>query len=183
MSRLFYEDDEQQPSGSMLEGGPARGPVLEGSPAGGRKPRRTKAQSYMEKVGKLIPAEVVAAYEMLSGFVPGINPESWHAGFYWLAFAIGLVCTPVYMFWQSERGRAESLAHCAIYRFVRGVGLCAFRNASTTGQPLSGIASRVRPCRVQPADWLQGTKKVNQAHFNEISRCLSRTIRCAGSNI
>jgi hypothetical protein len=67
----------------------------------------------MEKLGKLIPAEVVAGYEMLSGFVPGVNPESWRAGFYWLAFVIGLVCTPLYMLWQSERGRPRA-SHIAL---------------------------------------------------------------------
>jgi len=50
---------------------------------------------------------------MLSGFVPGVNPESWRAGFYWLAFVIGLVCTPLYMLWQSERGRPRA-SHIAL---------------------------------------------------------------------
>jgi hypothetical protein len=85
MARLYYEDSANRPK---LMGG-------------GKQDRRT----YLEKVAKLVPAEIVAGYTAINGFIPKIDPQTWHFGFYWGAFGLGVVGTFFYMLWQSEKDK------------------------------------------------------------------------------
>ena len=63
------------------------------------------AKEYLEKVAKLIPAEIIATYLSIIGFVPLIKNASLHEGFYWGAFIFCAVLTPVYFYWQAEKDK------------------------------------------------------------------------------
>jgi hypothetical protein len=83
MARLYYES-------------PTNKPKLVG---GGKQPR----QEYLEKVAKLIPAEIVAAYTTVNGFVEAIKPPEWHWVLYIVVFILGVIGTFVYMRWQADK--------------------------------------------------------------------------------
>lgn len=52
---------------------------------------------YLEKVSRLVPAEVVAGYLTMIGFAGSIKNIQTQNIFIWIIFAIGLVLTPIYL--------------------------------------------------------------------------------------
>lgn len=111
MSRLFYESSPPPaaaPLHSPLSDGPAHG-------TGAPKPAKAAstsgaAQKYLEKIAKTVPAEIVTGYKALLAVLAGIQAEDLRKKSYWGAFVICLVCTPLYMWWQSEKGRPKIVA-------------------------------------------------------------------------
>ena len=91
MSRLYYEQDAI--GGKSLE-----------------RSRKDGAKNYLEKVAKLVPSEILAAYMTMVGLVSSIKlvPEEHH---FWIYMAIFLVCIPItiwYLSFQSEKGRPRA---------------------------------------------------------------------------
>jgi hypothetical protein len=83
MARLFYE-----------------------TPPTSRGPRRgfeVKADSrYLEKVAKLVPSEVIAAYVALVGFVPLVRSEPARPWLYAVVTVACAVLTPIYLNQQAD---------------------------------------------------------------------------------
>ncbi|MEL7059370.1 MAG: hypothetical protein AAGN46_05000 [Acidobacteriota bacterium] len=129
MSRLYYppaptpssaEADSNEPtavSGTLRGGGPAAalpapgalGRDLDGpegsAPGDDRSTKSEAAKGYLEKVAKLVPSEIVAAYLSLVGFsqlVAHVPLRPWVAGG---VFAACLALTPLYIRYQAEPGR------------------------------------------------------------------------------
>lgn len=86
MSRLYYSPEK-----------------FEGADDDKKNVSNPSAKEYLEKVAKLIPAEIIAAYLAIIGFVPLIKKASFHEGFYWGAFIFCALLTPVYFYWQAEK--------------------------------------------------------------------------------
>lgn len=87
MSRLYYEESIARP-------------VM--------RSRRAGSQEYLEKVAKLVPAEIIAGYIALVGFVPLIRMTDLHPWFFAAGFLLCLVLTPVYLNSQAEQDRPKS---------------------------------------------------------------------------
>jgi hypothetical protein len=77
-----------------------------------------ETKEYLQKVASLVPAEIVAAYNLVISLVTGIQPKEWQAGFYWLCFCAGVLGTAAYTNWQIGKGW-EKVRHLAVY-------VCAF---------------------------------------------------------
>jgi hypothetical protein len=88
MSRLYYES-----------------PLTRAAMAGAGAP----AKEYMEKIAKLIPAEIIAGYVTLVGLVPLIKAEwQWlYPWFYLVIFLLSLVLTPIYLYAQADAGKPK----------------------------------------------------------------------------
>jgi hypothetical protein len=85
MSRLYYETDPAftVPKDALrLETG---------------SDTEASAKSYLEKVAKLVPNEVIIGYLTIIGFVPVIRLLRLQGWFYWGTFALALVLTPIYL--------------------------------------------------------------------------------------
>ena len=87
-----------------MEGGGASGQVPNDQPPESQK---DKGKRYLEKVAKLIPGEVVLGYQTLVAIVAGIKIEGAQPWFYWGAFVIGLIATPLYLGWMAEKDRSK----------------------------------------------------------------------------
>jgi hypothetical protein len=100
MSRLYYEADHvfAVPKDALrLETGS----------------HTAAAKSYLEKVAKLVPSEVIIGYLTIIGFVPLIRFLWLRGWFYWGTFALGLVLTPIYLNFQAEKGKPKT-AHLGV---------------------------------------------------------------------
>lgn len=95
MSRLFYD----KPKG------------LEAEEFNAVSTDTTK--EYLEKVAKIIPGEVIAAYLAMIGFVPLIKNEALHQPAYWTVFAFGTLGTGLYINYQADPNRPK-WAHIAV---------------------------------------------------------------------
>jgi hypothetical protein len=84
MSRLFYDKT------LLITGGGGEG-----------------SKDYLEKVAKLIPTEIIAAYVALLGFVPLIRNGNLHGWFYWAIFLFCSAMTPIYLNWQAEKDQPK----------------------------------------------------------------------------
>jgi hypothetical protein len=62
-------------------------------------------QGYLERVVKYVPAEVIAAYLALNGFVAAAKG---YETVYWIVFLVCLVCVPLYV-WRTTRTPKERL--------------------------------------------------------------------------
>jgi hypothetical protein len=61
------------------------------------------AGKAVEKIVKLIPAEVVAGYSALIYFASNVARESWHIWLFGIAFLAGLIATPTYLYFAANR--------------------------------------------------------------------------------
>lgn len=86
MARLYYEISEQTPR---------------------TRTRGKSSSEYFEKVAKLVPAELIAGYVALIGFVPLIRNSNLHPWFFGASFLLCLVLTPIYLNSQAEKGRPK----------------------------------------------------------------------------
>lgn len=91
MSRLYYETNNKTSGGQLASGS------------------NINARSYLEKVAKLIPAEINIAYISMIGLVPSIQLEVSKFYFYWGIFVFCLILTPLYLNWQSEKDRPKKV--------------------------------------------------------------------------
>ena len=96
MSRLHYDQAPQVFSdrefNSPVPGGAAR--------SGG------STNSFLEKVAKLVPSEIIAGYLAMMGFVPQIEGDAQSiAG--WGIYGLCQVLTPVYLNTQAEAGKPK----------------------------------------------------------------------------
>src|SRR5208283_3127540 len=60
------------------------------------------AGNAVEKIVKLIPAEVIAAYYALIYLASDVARESWHIWLFGIAFLAGLIATPIYLYKKAD---------------------------------------------------------------------------------
>jgi hypothetical protein len=65
------------------------------------------AKQYLEKVSKLVPSEIIAAYVALVGLVPVIRYQSVRPWMYWVIFVTCLVLTPIYLNALADQGKPK----------------------------------------------------------------------------
>jgi len=84
------------------------------------KPSRTEGtKGYLEKVAKLVPSEVLAAYMTMIGLVSSIRkiPEMHH---FWIYIGIFLICIPItiwYLHFQAEKDKPK-ITHIIVSTFA-----------------------------------------------------------------
>ena len=88
MSRLFY--DQPKSSGNKAAGANAQA-----------------FRNYLDKVASLVPGEVLAGYLFLIGAASAIKNSNIQIACYWIAFAAGLILTPIYLNIVSEPGKPK----------------------------------------------------------------------------
>ena len=71
----------------------------------------TTGDSYLERVAKYVPAEIVAAYLAIIGFA--VNVSSGKTLAMILAFAVCLVATPLYL-WRMGKGSTVKAVHLIV---------------------------------------------------------------------
>ncbi len=100
MSRLFYEREKSTRS----NGG-------EKAKAIGHNESETGVRAYLEKVAKLIPGEVLAAYLTMIGLATGINDisENTQNIILWCIFSIGAVFTPIYLNYMADQDKPKAV--------------------------------------------------------------------------
>lgn len=94
MSRLYYEAD---PSAS----------VPETTPEAGTNSNSSDIMDYLNKVSRLIPAEILAAYLTMFGLVDSIRSVSVQHILMWVVFAAGVVFTPIYLNLAADPGKPK----------------------------------------------------------------------------
>lgn len=106
MSRLYYESEVRKKKPRLANAVPEE----EDDSSDGQS-----IKGYLEKVSSLIPAEVIAGYLAMFGFVPlidsqaegGLSPTE--VAVAWAIFALCLILTPVYLNYQAEKGRPKKI--------------------------------------------------------------------------
>jgi hypothetical protein len=88
MTRLYYE--------RLLVHDPATAKAVYAE-----VPKLGAAGEYLDKVAKLVPSEVIAAFVAIMGVVPSVRNPSWQPGVGWGAFLICLIMTPIYLNYQA----------------------------------------------------------------------------------
>ncbi|MFZ1560393.1 MAG: hypothetical protein WAT37_10740 [Saprospiraceae bacterium] len=78
MARLYYDQS--------IDGVQLKGPGSQGQ----------NFDSYLEKVSKLVPSEIIAGYLTMMGFVPTIKSFDPNI-ISWIIFGAGLILTPFYL--------------------------------------------------------------------------------------
>ena len=107
MSRLFY-DPELQPdetANDEFDFG-RRSFKLK------RADSSPEVKSYLEKIAKLIPSEVIAGYITLIGLLVAVKNLELRVVFYAIAFVLCLVLTPIYLNYQSDPGKPKKIHLC-----------------------------------------------------------------------
>jgi hypothetical protein len=99
MSRLYYDQEAKS--------------------ADVRVSRTEGTKGYLEKVAKLVPSEVLAAYMTMIGLVSSIRkiPEIHH---FWIYIGIVVICLPItiwYLLFQAEKGRPKT-THIIVSTFA-----------------------------------------------------------------
>lgn len=89
MGRLYYDSD-----------GKARLQSGEGD---------TKTKEYFEKIAKLIPSEIIAAYMAIIGLIPLIKNNSLHEPFYYGTFLVLLILTPLYFIKVADKKKPKTI--------------------------------------------------------------------------
>ncbi len=69
--------------------------------------RETSSGGYLEKIAKLIPSEIIAAYLAMIGFVPLIQIVGNRQVVYWVIFGLCQILTPLYLNRQAEKGQPK----------------------------------------------------------------------------
>jgi hypothetical protein len=97
MSRLYYKPKNPTtvPAGATTANMPA--------------PTPSRSKEYLEKVAKIIPAEIIAGYLALIGFVNGIKNEDLHQDFYYGSFFLCLLLTPIYLYFQADKSKPKAI--------------------------------------------------------------------------
>jgi hypothetical protein len=105
MSRLYYEKSKQREETIDFRGVKSK-PNLEGE-----NPRAEKSnvKSYLEKVSTIIPAEIIAGYLAMLGFLSkgsdGIHIANQNLLIGILIFSI--ILTPLYLYYHSEENKPK----------------------------------------------------------------------------
>ncbi len=110
-------------------------PATKARAVGGKK--GDAAKHYLEKVAKLVPIEIVGAYEAAILLVSEIKPESIHMVVYWILFGLGLLgtlCTSAGRLVKSSLNKNILLLWSRIYC----LGLCHQWRPFTWASNLSG---------------------------------------------
>jgi phosphoglycerol transferase MdoB-like AlkP superfamily enzyme len=94
MSRLYYET---APAVNVPESGPVNG---SGS-------NNNDIMDYLNKVSKLIPAEILAGYLTMFGLVDSIKKAAMQHVLMWVVFAAGLILTPIYLNLAADPGKPK----------------------------------------------------------------------------
>lgn len=63
--------------------------------------KASPANAYLEKVAKLVPSEIVAAYIAILGLVPSIGNVALRPIVAWGTFGVCLLLTPIYLNFQA----------------------------------------------------------------------------------
>jgi len=100
MSRLYYDQQKLAVPGDRVS-------------------RTEGTKGYLEKVAKLVPSEVLAAYMTMIGLVSSIRkiPEQHH---FWIYLGVFAVCIPItiwYLHFQAEKGRPKT-THIIVSTFA-----------------------------------------------------------------
>jgi hypothetical protein len=75
------------------------------------RPKVQPTDSYLTKIVKYIPTEIIAGYVTLSGFILGMGDQQQFI-YFWLVFIVLLILTPLYLHVAtSESGKKSSLHH------------------------------------------------------------------------
>ncbi len=112
MSRLHYENHSDDSSGTITKNFQVKDGNVPTPPANNSNTGATG--QYLTKIAKLVPAEIIAGYLAMFGFVPMISTETSAksiAG--WVIFGICLILTPVYLNSQAEDGKPKVM-HLAV---------------------------------------------------------------------
>jgi hypothetical protein len=102
MSRLYYESErtaQSVPGGEFDTS--KRGFKLE------RADSDSEVKSFLEKVAKLVPSEVIAGYITLVGFISASRNASIKVPLYGIAFILCLMLTPIYLNSQAEPNKPK----------------------------------------------------------------------------
>lgn len=101
--------------------------------------------NYLEKIAKLIPGEVIAAYLTMMGFVASIESGSTHTIVIWAVFGIGLIMTPLYLNAMADAGKpkAKHLVLSTLAFIVWAYSTCGeqLQETITPGTFLPAVAS------------------------------------------
>jgi hypothetical protein len=73
---------------------------------------RAGARGYLERVAKYVPAEIVAAYLTMNGFIGAADPPR-RPALYLFSFGAALACTPAYLAAMAKPGQSRGL-HLAV---------------------------------------------------------------------
>lgn len=99
-----------------------------------RLKRNAEGDSYLERVAKYVPAEIVAAYIVIVGFAANV-PESSQLVAFIVAFAVCLIATPFYLGRMVEHGRPK-----VVHLIVSSIAFCVWAFAVGGGAGLFGTA-------------------------------------------
>jgi hypothetical protein len=76
------------------------------------RPKVQPTDSYLTKIVKYIPTEIIAAYVTLSGFIVGGSDNQPQLFYFWVVFIALLILTPIYLHVATpESGKTSSLRH------------------------------------------------------------------------
>jgi len=92
--------------------------------------------SYLAKVVKLIPAEVVATYTAIFNLIATL-PEAWHGKSYWINLIFFWAATPVVLMIAGKKeGKAPGGLHLTISTIAFGVWAYAISGKIVVGEPI-----------------------------------------------
>lgn len=158
MSRLFYESDARTPLNGgrrqvsldetfqdrRTDGPPLRPPELNAGGANGLPPSEPSrpTAAYLEKVAKLVPSEVIAAYIGAIGLVPLVQSSELKAFAAWFVFAVCLVLTPFCLNFQAVEGKPKRI-HLTLSTVSFVVWAYAYSGALLPGLPYDPAAASI----------------------------------------
>ncbi|NAS14335.1 hypothetical protein [Poritiphilus flavus] len=105
MSRLYYEKVTI----------PTRNPIVAADSDEPEVSNNQDIKGYLEKVSSLIPAEVIAGYLTMFGFVPLIDETTQgilsknETTVAWIVFFFCFLLTPIYLNYQAEKGKPKQI--------------------------------------------------------------------------
>jgi hypothetical protein len=112
MSRLYYETE--RPQRDAAKGQFDQGKRTFKLEQGGSSP---EVKSFLEKIAKLIPSEVIAGYITLIGLLTALKNPGMRPVFYAIAFILCLVLTPIYLNYQADPGKPKKI-HLIVSMFA-----------------------------------------------------------------
>ena len=108
MSRLYYEKTTEVPvPTSSVTKSRSIGTSRSAPPAEAAAPARDTGGGYLEKIAKLIPSEIIAAYLAMIGFVPLIKIVGNRQVIVWGIFGLCLILTPLYLNRLADKGQPK----------------------------------------------------------------------------
>ncbi len=66
-----------------------------------------KVNSYLEKISRLIPSEIIAGYLAMFGFVPLVENTNVRGYIIWIIFFMCLILTPIYLNRHAIKGKPK----------------------------------------------------------------------------